>query len=117
MGFQCIYSLTNLDIKKAQEALLKLSRMMRYVLYENQKEWNKTVNMVFDDPIPILKVIEFMESSIGLDARKNIINKGSNYIISNDTFKKYKSKIFPTLKDEKYSERVFKKHLRLKLNN
>ncbi|WP_100627637.1 sensor histidine kinase [Algoriphagus formosus] len=33
-----IYSLTNLDIKKAQEALLKLSRMMRYVLYENQKE-------------------------------------------------------------------------------
>ncbi|WP_237563185.1 sensor histidine kinase [Algoriphagus kandeliae] len=33
-----IYSLTNLDVKKAQEALLKLSRMMRYVLYENQKE-------------------------------------------------------------------------------
>jgi len=33
-----IYSLTNLDIKKAQEALLKLSRMMRYVLYENQKD-------------------------------------------------------------------------------
>lgn len=33
-----IYSLTNLDIKKAQEALLKLSRMMRYVLYENQHE-------------------------------------------------------------------------------
>jgi two-component system, LytTR family, sensor kinase len=32
-----IYSLTNLDVKKAQEALLKLSRMMRYVLYENQK--------------------------------------------------------------------------------
>lgn len=90
--------------------------MIKYV-YENQNEWNKTVNMVFDDPIPVLKVIEFMESSIGLDARKNIINKGSNYIISNDTFKKYKSKIFPTIKDEKYSERVFKKHLRLKLNN
>ncbi|WP_373399747.1 histidine kinase [Algoriphagus halophilus] len=33
-----IYSLTNLDVKKAQEALLKLSRMMRYVLYENQKD-------------------------------------------------------------------------------
>lgn len=33
-----IYSLTNLDVKKAQEALLKLSRMMRYVLYENQHE-------------------------------------------------------------------------------
>jgi len=32
-----IYALTNLDVKKAQEALLKLSRMMRYVLYENQK--------------------------------------------------------------------------------
>lgn len=33
-----IYSLTNLDVQKAQEALLKLSRMMRYVLYENQKD-------------------------------------------------------------------------------
>lgn len=33
-----IYSLTNLDVRKAQEALLKLSRMMRYVLYENQKD-------------------------------------------------------------------------------
>ncbi|TDQ13585.1 histidine kinase [Algoriphagus boseongensis] len=32
-----IYALTNLDVSKAQEALLKLSRMMRYVLYENQK--------------------------------------------------------------------------------
>lgn len=33
-----IYSLTNIDVKKAQEAILKLSRMMRYVLYENQKD-------------------------------------------------------------------------------
>lgn len=33
-----IYSLTNLNIQKAQEALLKLSRMMRYVLYETEKE-------------------------------------------------------------------------------
>jgi len=33
-----IYSLTTLDVGKAQEALLKLSRMMRYVLYENQKD-------------------------------------------------------------------------------
>ena len=33
-----IYSLTTLDVNKAQEALLKLSRMMRYVLYENQKD-------------------------------------------------------------------------------
>uniref|UniRef100_UPI0040486173 sensor histidine kinase n=1 Tax=Algoriphagus sp. TaxID=1872435 RepID=UPI0040486173 len=33
-----IYSLTTLDVSKAQEALLKLSRMMRYVLYENQKD-------------------------------------------------------------------------------
>lgn len=32
-----IYSLTNLDIEKAQTAILKLSRMMRYVLYETEK--------------------------------------------------------------------------------
>lgn len=32
-----IYSLTNIDIEKAKTALLKLSRMMRYVLYETEK--------------------------------------------------------------------------------
>lgn len=32
-----IYSLTNIDAEKAKTALLKLSRMMRYVLYETEK--------------------------------------------------------------------------------
>lgn len=32
-----IYSLTNIDVEKAKTALLKLSRMMRYVLYETEK--------------------------------------------------------------------------------
>lgn len=32
-----IYSLTNTDVDKAKTALLKLSRMMRYVLYETEK--------------------------------------------------------------------------------
>ena len=50
-----IYALTNLDIKKAQEALLKLSRMMRYVLYENQK--NETL---------LSKEVKFIEDYIEL---------------------------------------------------
>jgi two-component system, LytTR family, sensor kinase len=33
-----IYSLINLDVDKAKTALLKLSRMMRYVLYETEKQ-------------------------------------------------------------------------------
>lgn len=33
-----IYSLINLDVEKAKTALLKLSRMMRYVLYETEKQ-------------------------------------------------------------------------------
>lgn len=32
-----IYALTNLDVEQAKTALLKLSRMMRYVLYETEK--------------------------------------------------------------------------------
>ncbi|MFD2201791.1 sensor histidine kinase [Shivajiella indica] len=32
-----IYALTNIDVEKAKAALLKLSRMMRYVLYETEK--------------------------------------------------------------------------------
>ncbi|AMQ56043.1 sensor histidine kinase [Algoriphagus sanaruensis] len=50
-----IYSLTNLDVSKAQEALLKLSRMMRYVLYENQK--NETL---------LSKEVRFIEDYIEL---------------------------------------------------
>lgn len=33
-----IYSLINFDVEEAKTALLKLSRMMRYVLYETQKD-------------------------------------------------------------------------------
>lgn len=46
-----IYALTSIDIKKSQEALLKLSRMMRYVLYENQKDQtilSKEINFIKD---------------------------------------------------------------------
>lgn len=50
-----IYALTNLDISKAQEALLKLSRMMRYVLYENQK--NETL---------LSKEVKFIEDYLEL---------------------------------------------------
>lgn len=53
-----IYSLTNLDVKKAQEALLKLSRMMRYVLYENQKDetvLSKEVSFI-NDYIELMKM-------------------------------------------------------------
>jgi sensor histidine kinase YesM len=53
-----IYALTNLDVSKAQEALLKLSRMMRYVLYENQKNetlLNKEVKFI-QDYIELMKM-------------------------------------------------------------
>ncbi|SEJ61321.1 Histidine kinase [Cyclobacterium xiamenense] len=33
-----IYALTTIDVDRAQQALLKLSRMMRYVLYETDKD-------------------------------------------------------------------------------
>jgi sensor histidine kinase YesM len=53
-----IYALTNLDVSKAQEALLKLSRMMRYVLYENQKHetlLSKEVSFI-EDYIELMKM-------------------------------------------------------------
>lgn len=53
-----IYALTNLDVTKAQEALLKLSRMMRYVLYENQKNTtllSKEVGFI-EDYIELMKM-------------------------------------------------------------
>jgi LytS/YehU family sensor histidine kinase len=62
-----IYALTNLDVKKAQEALLKLSRMMRYVLYENQKDetiLSKEVNFI-NDYIELMKMR--ISSKITLD--------------------------------------------------
>ncbi|MFC3878783.1 sensor histidine kinase [Algoriphagus namhaensis] len=53
-----IYSLTNIDVQKAQEALLKLSRMMRYVLYENQKDetsLNKEISFI-NDYVELMKM-------------------------------------------------------------
>lgn len=46
-----IYSLTNIDVEKAKTALLKLSRMMRYVLYETEKNHtllNKELDFIRD---------------------------------------------------------------------
>lgn len=46
-----IYSLTNIDVEKAKTALLKLSRMMRYVLYETEKHHtllNKELDFIRD---------------------------------------------------------------------
>ncbi|SHN31590.1 Histidine kinase [Cyclobacterium lianum] len=46
-----IYALTNLDVERAQKALLKLSRMMRYVLYETDKDLtllNKELDFIKD---------------------------------------------------------------------
>jgi len=63
-----IYSLTNLDVKKAQEALLKLSRMMRYVLYENQKDetvLSKEVSFIND-------YIELMKMRLSSKVKLNI---------------------------------------------
>ncbi len=63
-----IYALTNLDVNKAQEALLKLSRMMRYVLYENQKNetlLSKEVRFIED-------YIELMKMRLSSKVRLNI---------------------------------------------
>lgn len=46
-----IYALTNLDVEQAKTALLKLSRMMRYVLYETEKNQtllSKEVDFLMD---------------------------------------------------------------------
>lgn len=46
-----IYALTNIDVERAQKALLKLSRMMRYVLYETDKDLtllNKELDFIKD---------------------------------------------------------------------
>lgn len=46
-----IYALTNIDVERAQKALLKLSRMMRYVLYETDKDltrFSKELDFIID---------------------------------------------------------------------
>ncbi len=70
-----IYALTNLDVKKAQEALLKLSRMMRYVLYENQKNetlLSREVSFI-NDYIELMKMrlTEKVSLNISIDEPKD----------------------------------------------
>jgi two-component system, LytTR family, sensor kinase len=46
-----IYALTNIDVDRAKTAILKLSRMMRYVLYETEKDQtvvSKEVDFIVD---------------------------------------------------------------------
>lgn len=50
-----IYALTAFDCEKAQQAIMELSRMLRYMLYENQ-----------GDRVSLSKEIEFLKSYISL---------------------------------------------------
>lgn len=50
-----IYALTAFDQEKAQTAILELSRMLRYMLYENQT-----------DRVPLSKEVDFLKSYISL---------------------------------------------------
>ena len=93
----------------------KIEPMVKYI-YNNRSDWNKTINMIFDDPISILKVLLIMEKAIGLVAKKRIVDGGMKYTISNKSFSKYKSKIFHNINDEGYTEMVIKKYVKL-INN
>ncbi|WP_162055358.1 sensor histidine kinase [Pontibacter pamirensis] len=67
-----IYSLTMLDVGASQQALLKLSRMMRYVLYETQKD-----TVLLSQEIAFLKdYIELMQ--LRLSHRVEVTFKAPN---------------------------------------
>ncbi|UZR96641.1 sensor histidine kinase [Chondrinema litorale] len=75
-----IYSLTNFDIERAQEAIHTLSSMMRHVLYDSQK-----------DVLPLQKEIMFIENYIQLmklrlpkkvEVNYEDITKGANALIA-----------------------------------
>ncbi len=59
-----IFALTAFDTEKAQKAILDLSKLLRYMLYENQSEW-----------ITLQKEVEFLNNYIalmGLRVGKNV---------------------------------------------
>ncbi|MCH7403588.1 sensor histidine kinase [Belliella kenyensis] len=63
-----IYSLTNIDIEKSKSALLKLSRMMRYVLYETEKS-NTLLSKEIDF---VLDFVELMKIRLSSKVKLNI---------------------------------------------
>ena len=89
--------------------------MVRYI-YNCRSDWNITINMIFNDPISIPNVLLMMEKAIGSKANKIIFDGGMEYTISDESFSKYKSKIFANIKDEGYTERVIKKYVK-SMNN
>jgi two-component system, LytTR family, sensor kinase len=63
-----IYALTNIDVEKAKTALLKLSRMMRYVLYETEKN-----HTLLSKELDFLKdFIELMKMRLSSRVKLNI---------------------------------------------
>jgi two-component system, LytTR family, sensor kinase len=68
-----IYSLINFDVEEAKKALLKLSRMMRYVLYETEKDktlLSSEINFV-NDYISLMqmRVSEKMKMDISIEEK------------------------------------------------
>lgn len=68
-----IYSLINFDVEEAKKALLKLSRMMRYVLYETEKDktlLSSEINFVKDYiSLMQMRVSEKMKMDISIEEK------------------------------------------------
>ena len=72
--------------------------------------------MIFNDPVSIPNVLRMMEQTIGSKANKIIVDEGMEYTIPDESFSKYKSKIFANINDQGYTERVIKKYVK-SMNN
>ncbi|WP_186756822.1 sensor histidine kinase [Echinicola salinicaeni] len=72
-----IYSLTNIDVERARIALHKLSRMMRYVLYETEKDQtllSKEINFI-KDFIELMKLRISHKVKVELDIQETVEDK------------------------------------------
>lgn len=69
-----IYALTAFDTEKAQQAIQELSKLLRYVLYDNQETF-----------VPLTKEVEFIRNYIELMRIRCVVRCQNQYKLSDST--------------------------------
>lgn len=102
--------------KKAFRYLVDIDDISRLLplIINDEKNWEKSINVVFKNPISTLKIIEVIEKELNLYANIELYDKGENFVIDNKYFMS-----LITLKGHKiesnYNSNVIKKYCRILL--
>ena len=102
--------------KKAFRYLVDIDDISKLLpqIIDDEKNWKKSINVVFKKPLSTLKIIEVIEKELNLSANIELYDRGDNFIIDNKYFLR-----LITLNGHKveanYNSNILKKYCRILL--